>query len=259
MSLVQHLIIGRIPYHISHITNKNRHPPLESKRNMSHRTVLTERQRSALFDLPTDEASLLRHYTLADDDLEYIQARRRAHNCFGFALQLCALRFPGRLLAPGEIIPLEVSQFLSAQLDLNPDDLMGYAAREETRHEHLAALREIYGYKMFSGRGARDLKVWLVNEAEVARSNEDLAHRLVKQCQSTQIILSGISVVERLCADALVAAERRIGTRIVGCLSDAIKTQLDELLTETVEGRVSQFIRYPAGHACMPERVVAPI
>jgi TnpA family transposase len=119
---------------------------------------------------------------------------------------------------------------------------MGYAAREETRHEHLAALREIYGYKMFSGRGARDLKAWLVNEAEVARSNEDLAHRFVKECQSAQIILPGISVIERLCADALVAAERRIETRIVGCLSDAIKTQLDELLTETVEGRVSRFI-----------------
>ena len=176
---------------------------------------------------PTDETSLLRHYTLADDDLEYIQTRRRAHNRFGFALQLCALRFPGRLLAPGEIIPLEVSQFLSAQLDLNSDDLVGYAAREETRHEHLAALREIYGYKMFSGRGARDLKAWLVNEAEVARSNEDLAHRFVKQCQSAQIILPGISVIERLCADALVAAERRIETRIVGCLSDVILLRLN--------------------------------
>jgi len=209
---------------------------------MPRRHILTERQRKTLLDIPTDEASLLRHYTLADDDLEYIQTRRRAHNRFGFALQLCALRFPGRLLAPGEIIPLGVSQFISAQLDLNSDDLMGYAAREETRHEHLAALREIYGYKMFSGRGARDLKAWLVNEAEVARSNEDLAHRFVKECQSAQIILPGISVIERLCADALVAAERRIETRIVGCLSDAIKTQLDELLTETVEGRVSRFI-----------------
>jgi TnpA family transposase len=69
-----------------------------------------------------------------------------------------------------------------------------------------------------------------------------LAHRFVKECQSAQIILPGISVIERLCADALVAAERRIETRIVGCLSDAIKTQLDELLTETVEGRVSRFI-----------------
>jgi len=81
---------------------------------MAHRTVLTERQRSALFDLPTDRTVMLRHYTLADDDLEIIRARRRPHNRFGFALQLCALRYPGRLLTPGEVIPLEVTRFLGA-------------------------------------------------------------------------------------------------------------------------------------------------
>lgn len=40
---------------------------------MPRRQILTERQRSALFDLPTDEPTLLRHYTLADDDLEHIR------------------------------------------------------------------------------------------------------------------------------------------------------------------------------------------
>ena len=30
---------------------------------MAHRILLTDRQRSALFDLPTDEASILKHYT----------------------------------------------------------------------------------------------------------------------------------------------------------------------------------------------------
>lgn len=105
---------------------------------MAHRTVLTERQRSALLDLPTNETAMLRYYTLADDDLEIIRARRRPHNRFGFALQLCALRHPGRLLAPGEVIPLEVTRFLAAQLGLKADDLAGYASREETRHEHLA-------------------------------------------------------------------------------------------------------------------------
>ncbi|ASY74372.1 transposase (plasmid) [Sinorhizobium fredii CCBAU 83666] len=44
---------------------------------MPRRHILTERQRSVLFDLPTDELSLLRHYTLADDDLEHIRERRR--------------------------------------------------------------------------------------------------------------------------------------------------------------------------------------
>ncbi|EKA4587826.1 DUF4158 domain-containing protein, partial [Salmonella enterica subsp. enterica serovar Kentucky] len=36
-----------------------------------------------------------------------IRLRRRAHNRFGFALQLCVLRYPGRVLAPGELIPAE--------------------------------------------------------------------------------------------------------------------------------------------------------
>ena len=39
---------------------------------MARRTVLTGRQRSALFSLPQHEADLLRHYTLSDEDLPRI-------------------------------------------------------------------------------------------------------------------------------------------------------------------------------------------
>ena len=209
---------------------------------MPRRTVLTDRQRAALFDLPTVEADMLHHYTLSDDDLEIIRARRRPHNRFGFALQLCALRYPGRLLAPGEVIPLAVTHFLAAQVGLKPDDLAGYATREETRHEHLATLREQYGYRMFSGRGARDLKGWLQDAAEGARSNDDLARRFVEQCRATRTILPGVTIIERLCADALVAAERRIESRIAERLDDAMRTRLDALLTEDAGGSVTRFV-----------------
>ena len=209
---------------------------------MPRRKMLTDRQREALLDLPTDETAMLRHYTLADDDLEIIRARRRPHNRFGFALQLCALRYPGRLLAPGEVISAALSRFLAAQLGLKPDDLVEYATRDETRREHLATLREIYGYKMFTGRGSRDLKAWLENEAETARSNEDLARRFVEQCRATQTILPGITVIERLCADALVAAERRLDTRVADRLDDETQSRLDALLTETVDSSVTRFV-----------------
>lgn len=209
---------------------------------MAHRTVLTDRQRAALFDLPTVEAEMLHHYTLSDDDLEIIRARRRPHNRFGFALQLCALRYPGRLLTPGEVIPLVVTRFLAAQVGLKPDDLAGYATREETRHEHLATLREQYGYRMFSGRGARDLKGWLQDTAEGARSNDDLARRFVEQCRVTRTILPGVTIIERLCADALVAAERRIESRIAERLDDAMRTRLDALLMEDAGGSVTRFV-----------------
>ena len=75
-----------------------------------------------------------------------------------------------------------------------------HAVREETRREHLAEIRCIYGYRMFSGRCARDLKVRLENEAETARSNEELARRFVEGCRRRQVILPELSVLERLCA-----------------------------------------------------------
>jgi TnpA family transposase len=90
---------------------------------MPRRVTLTDRQREALLRLPVDQGELLRHYTLSDEDLGHIRQRRRAHNRFGFALQLCVLRYPGRVLAPGELIPAQVSDFIAAQLGLTSDDL----------------------------------------------------------------------------------------------------------------------------------------
>lgn len=209
---------------------------------MPRRQILSDRQRSVLFDLPKDEEMLLRHYTLADDDIEYIRSRRRPHNRFGFALQLCVFRYPGRLLLADEVIPAEITRYLAAQLGLKPADLLDYAHRPETRREHLSDLRAIYGYKMFSGGGARDLKGWLEREAETARSNMDLARGFIEECRRTHTVLPGVSVIERLCADALVAAERRIEARIVDRLNDVMKDQLDALLTKNVDGRVSRFL-----------------
>ena len=209
---------------------------------MPRRQILTDRQRSSLFDLPTERAALLHHYTLSDDDLEQIRRRRQSHNRLGFALQLCAFRYPGRLLSPGEVIPLNIAKFIAAQLGEKADDLCSYAETDVTRRRHLVDLRAIYGYKMFTGRGSRDLTAWLEDVAETARSNEDLARCFVEQCRATQTILPGISVIERLCAEALVAAERRIESRIAERLDDAMRTRLDALLTEDTGGSVTRFV-----------------
>ena len=210
--------------------------------NTPRRSIWSACQRGALLDLPTDEAALLRHYTLSDDDIEHIRVRRGGHNRLGFALQLCVFQYPGRILAVGEGIPLNVLHFIAAQPGMRAEDLDGYAVREETRREHLSELRRIYGYRMFSGRCARDLKAWLEHEAEGAHSNEGLARRFVEECRRRQVTLPGLSVLERLCAGALVAAERRMETRIAAGLDDALRMGLDRLLTEEVDGGVSRFV-----------------
>ena len=135
-----------------------------------------------------------------------------------YSFARCAI--PDALCCRVSVIPVEITDVPAAQLGLKDADLDAYAAREETRHEHMASLRQLYGYRTFSGRGARDLKLWLDGQAEHAVSNEDIARRFVEECRRTLTILPAISTIERLCADALVAAEKRIETRIADRLSD---------------------------------------
>lgn len=210
---------------------------------MAHRTVLTKRQAAALFALPTDRASLEYHYTLADDDIEHVKARRRPRNQIGFALQLCALRYPGRLLKPGEVIPEAVSSYLAAQLGLHPEDLLPYAVRDVTRREHLGALRKIYGYKRFTGKRVKQMKSWLGQQAEAAESSVGLVCAFVEECRNRKIILPGVSTIERLCADALVAAERRIEDRVVARLGSQMRRCLNDLLGPAANGSIGIKVR----------------
>lgn len=209
---------------------------------MPHRTILTERQRTELLKIPTDEHTLLRYYTLNDEDLDNIKYRRRPQNKLGFALQLCVLRYPGRLLQPGELIPREALSFIGAQIGLSGEDLADYAGREETRYEHSTLLQSLYGFHSFEGKCRWDICNWLQQEAEQARSNEGLAQSFLEECRRRQVIIPASSTLERLCADALVAAENRISKRISQRLNDQQRQSLLSLLSDTTDGRLTRFV-----------------
>ncbi len=83
---------------------------------MPRRQILTKRQHDEIFGLPTDRETIMQHYTLSDEDLNAIANKRRPHNKLGFALQLCALRYPGRLLEAGEVIPHQILGYLAEQI-----------------------------------------------------------------------------------------------------------------------------------------------
>src|SRR3546814_1895958 len=90
---------------------------------------------------------------------------------------------------------------------------------------------------------ARAVRDWLLAKAEQARSNVDLARRFIARCRETMTILPAITTIERLCADALVAAERRIEKRIAARLDPVACDGLDRLTTEMQPGAISRFIR----------------
>lgn len=209
---------------------------------MARRTVLTSRQRLALYGLPSDESDLLRHYILNNEDISYIKQRRRPENKLGFALQVCALRYPGRLLQPNEEIPESILSFIGAQIGLSVDDILDYGRRTQTRYEHSASLQALYGYIKFNFEENIEFRKWFNDAAEHAKSNELLAHAVVVKLRSMKIVLPAPSTLERICADGLVSAEIRITQRIFNNLNDSVIIRLQNLLNEHTSSNITQFV-----------------
>ena len=129
---------------------------------MARRTILTPAQRAALLALPADRADLARHHTLGEAELAVINRRRRDRNRLGFALQLCALRYPGPAAAARRAHPGTVRRLRRPSRSAPiPDTLADYAFRENTRYEHSAALQDALGYRPFEGRARREAEAWL--------------------------------------------------------------------------------------------------
>ena len=214
---------------------------------MPRRTVLTPAQRAALLALPEDRAELARHYTLSEAELAVIGRRRRARNRLGFALQLCALRYPGRLLRLGELVPAPVTAFVAEQVGVDPATLADYAVRENTRYEHSAALQDALGYRPFAGRPRREIEAWLEREAVLASSGSELAVGLRDELRRRRVIVPAVTTLERLCGTALARAERAILHTITHDLGRERVARLEALLAPRPDGTTwLAWLRRPA-------------
>jgi len=74
---------------------------------------LNDAQIAELFDPPTEQRDLVRHYTLSASDLAAINRCRGDHNRLGYALMRCYLRYPGRAMRTDERIPAALLAFVA--------------------------------------------------------------------------------------------------------------------------------------------------
>ncbi|WP_010219956.1 Tn3 family transposase [Sphingomonas sp. PAMC 26621] len=216
---------------------------------MPRRSVLTEAQRANLLALPEDEADLVRYWTLSADDLRIVVSRRRAHNRLGFAIQLCGLRYPGRLLRPGELIPHAPLAFVGEQLGIEPQTLAEYATRGPTRYEQLDALRDVFGFRSFCRPVQAELQAWLLPVALTTTSGPALTRMLLDEVRRRRIIVPGITPVERMVGKALLDSERHVADLLTQKLTVAQRDRLDALLLKHDERPVSvlTWVRQPPG------------
>lgn len=92
--------------------------------------------------------------------------------------------------------------FLAAQLGISDEDLGTFGIRSETRYEHSSELQHIYGFRVFQEADEQSFLNWLMQRAMETRNNVELAELLVQECRKRKTILPGITIIERLCAEA---------------------------------------------------------
>ena len=114
--------------------------------------------------------------------------RSQSTNQLGFALQLCAFRYPGRLLRAGEATPDSALQFIAEQLHVSPETLAAYAARPQTRRKQLDALRAEFGSRMFAPGHGRDLLAWLLPVALATTNASAIATALMDELRRRRIV-----------------------------------------------------------------------
>lgn len=189
---------------------------------MPRRSILSAAERDSLLVLPDTQDELIRHYTFSEHDLSLIRQRRGDANRLGIAVQLCLL--------PDATVPMPLLQWIGQQLQLDPVCWPQYAEREETRREHLLELRAYLGMEPFGQMHHRQAVHATTELALQTDKGIVLANSVVETLRHKHTILPTLDVVERVCAEALTRANRRIYDTLAEPLSDSHRHRLDNLL-----------------------------
>jgi hypothetical protein len=190
---------------------------------------LTEAQVAELFDPPTEQCDLVRHYTLSAADLIAIRRCRGDHNRLGHAVMLCYLRYPGRPLRSAERPPRPMLEFVADQIGVLPDSVDGYLAAERNRRVHAVEVQDRLRLRPFGTRPAADLTAWLLPLAIEDERFIHMARLVLEECRQRRIALPYPDALERLCVEVRHKARTEVHRRLTSGLSAEDRRRLDAL------------------------------
>lgn len=196
---------------------------------MIRRQRLSETQIAELFDPPTEQRELVRHYTLSETDLAAIACCRGDHNRLGHALMRCYLRHPGRALRVGERPPAELLGFIAEQIGVFPEAFDEYLATDRNRQRHAIECQEQLGLRSFGKHAAAELTEALLPQAMEDDRLAHLAALAMETCRQRRIISPPPLALERLCAELRHKARREMYRRLTNGLSADQRKKLDAL------------------------------
>jgi TnpA family transposase len=209
---------------------------------MPRRSLLSSAERDSLFVLPDTQDDLIRYYTLTESDGAITNQHRGGANRLGFAVQLCYMRYPGRMLSADEAPFPPLLKLVAAQIKEPVECWADYAQRAETRREHMLELQSLFGFEPFAARHYRAAGHSLDDLAAQTDKGIVLATALIQSLRRQAILLPSINVIERICSEAVTRATHRIHRLLTESLTDAHRRQLDGLLNPRENSQSSTMI-----------------
>ena len=197
---------------------------------MRRRKLLKDQDRQRLFSVPTDEDSLIRHYSLSSADRLEIGLRRREHNQLGFAVQLCLMRYPGRVLASGETPPREMLKHIADQVGADLGTFALYARREETRRDHAARLMIYLDTKSATGEDRRAALLAAIQAATISDDSVGIAKAIAVSFRERGSLLPVTETIERIGLAGRSIARRRAEKALIEEIPLDKLQSLDRLL-----------------------------
>lgn len=207
---------------------------------MPGRIPMTARQRATLLALPDSEAMVVRHHCLDAEDLAAVGNARTPATRLGYALQLCCLRYPGRHLRQSDLLPAIMLEHIAEQVGVEAQVITDFARRTPTRYDQLAAIKMRFGFTDLGRPNRVTMMMWLEGEAMPIVDGRVLLDRLLGELRARRIVIPGVSVVERMAAEAMHRAETDLVVAIDGKIDADARQRLDTLIDDKVHDRQSR-------------------
>lgn len=194
--------------------------------------------------IPRDlsQAELFRYFTYTAEDRAEIFACRGTSNKLGFAILLGGLRLTGRFLTNFEALPQALLSHVCAQLKVAGRLFLDYPQRQATRYEHVERLKAYLGLQTFVVEQHGAVVTQCVREqVRVGIAPAAVDPAVEEHLRAQKLALPGLTVLQRLVAAAIMAAEEELYQSLVARLTTTQRAALLQLLQVSPEQPVTPF------------------
>ena len=193
-----------------------------------------QRARYGRFPDVVDDEDIARCFHLDERDRAILAEMRGGHNQLGFALQLGTVRFIGVFPSETGAIPVGVIGALTDQLGEHPVPTIDAYWAGRQRWRHVALIKEHYGFRDFADAPFERFRLtrWL---HALCQAGDDrpglLLERAVAWLLAEQVLLPGVSTLERLCARIRARVRERRWCRMAQAFDIEQTTRLEHLFS----------------------------